>query len=1062
MGRERMFIFSAILAMSLCPDSAQAFAGPGSAWLVHLPVQSNGHDWVFRMSVSTQSGETTDAAVGVCLKADGQSEQVCSATSQMLLVDDLNEEDESADEPVYVLDRDHLETLLSPLGVHLEVGLEFALFFEDTSGRFLREYYNDSPSVEQSISFVIGSAGEPNTPIDLGTIVLSCDATATDSLGKPVWAYSDSDGDGYGAPETCVYAPSEELPTGLTRNSQDCDDGDPGTHPLALEITDFKDVNCDGLADTRQGQWVVDTLRAGPWSMVCADFNQDGAQECALTSMLNGQVIILHTMVKPIPTDGRRRDEPNLRSMHVVQEIFVGSAPATIVSSDVNSDGFPDLIVTVRNLGLIKILLNDGTGFFDDSQTIDLYHDAVNPMISYILLMADIIPVDPSTCPSLSEGQVCPNQGEEIVVLGYKTVGQTSQYTASLSVLGNQGGANSGNYQVVQRVTDGQLNSLGITGLNDLKGGLWLTSMDTDHDGHVDYIISGTDFDGSTISGAAYRGGVIAFRVGDNGLWCKDQQGKSELCGVQILGNRGGTYLDSLSVAIFDPAIGPQLVIGWHLGGLEVLTPPRSAQQDWSRDSSYTQTSPATANVVALWTGDLVPGGSTETIYVTTTGGLTIYSELRMISKVNATWQDSRISTLNGAPKDLQVVDLDGDGDRDIVTGYTYGQRLQIFEAMGRGRFNWSGAKRDRDIIGDPSILRRLSAIHQMDINGDGWMDIVGIVNRGQSPVSFLNNEGVLAAPNMISVPSQFIATPLSVQSGDIDQDTCEDLAITQSNGTVLIGLNHKIENLNEGEPTCTGIFDWTSLTVGPLPYGLVLEDLDGNGTLDLVSTQDPGSTEGSIQILWDLHVASATSSPRTVTWSSTQSRKLGDSTPRGLTSVPWATGRGRDLVVVTNGQKWVTRWRVQPSTEPVSIGRVTMALAADDLTYWPKKEMVVAVHGAGLTFVNLVDNPTEGLALSSGNSNKLTSHYTKSVAPITMADGIPRLLVTNVDGAAMLAEQRDDGTWVYTGARGLGGDAAVCIPFQLKQSGPADIACSGYYAGQLILLEWEESLRSQ
>lgn len=59
--------------------------------------------------------------------------------------------------------------------------------------------------------------------------------------------YADSDGDSYGNAadtETACSAPS-----GFVDNDDDCDDGDSGVNPSAIEVCDDQDNNCDGATD---------------------------------------------------------------------------------------------------------------------------------------------------------------------------------------------------------------------------------------------------------------------------------------------------------------------------------------------------------------------------------------------------------------------------------------------------------------------------------------------------------------------------------------------------------------------------------------------------------------------------------------------------------------------------------------------------------------------------------------------------------------------------------------------------------------------------------------------
>lgn len=58
--------------------------------------------------------------------------------------------------------------------------------------------------------------------------------------------YRDSDGDGYGDPETAIQSICEEKGASYVENGLDCDDTDPEVNPEAEEICDDVDNDCDG------------------------------------------------------------------------------------------------------------------------------------------------------------------------------------------------------------------------------------------------------------------------------------------------------------------------------------------------------------------------------------------------------------------------------------------------------------------------------------------------------------------------------------------------------------------------------------------------------------------------------------------------------------------------------------------------------------------------------------------------------------------------------------------------------------------------------------------------
>ena len=68
-----------------------------------------------------------------------------------------------------------------------------------------------------------------------------CDGEIDEGL-RSTW-YSDSDGDGFGDPDSAVEAC--EPPEGTVDNGEDCDDSDAAVHPGAEEVCDELDNDCD-------------------------------------------------------------------------------------------------------------------------------------------------------------------------------------------------------------------------------------------------------------------------------------------------------------------------------------------------------------------------------------------------------------------------------------------------------------------------------------------------------------------------------------------------------------------------------------------------------------------------------------------------------------------------------------------------------------------------------------------------------------------------------------------------------------------------------------------------
>jgi len=99
-----------------------------------------------------------------------------------------------------------------------------------------------------------------------------CDGSVDDgALDAPSW-YADTDGDGYGDPDSSAVAC--DAPSGHVANHDDCDDSEPAAYSGADELCDGVDNDCDGGVD-------VDAVDARTWY---ADADGDGFGDASTTT----------------------------------------------------------------------------------------------------------------------------------------------------------------------------------------------------------------------------------------------------------------------------------------------------------------------------------------------------------------------------------------------------------------------------------------------------------------------------------------------------------------------------------------------------------------------------------------------------------------------------------------------------------------------------------------------------------------------------------------------------------------------------------------------------------
>lgn len=183
-----------------------------------------------------------------------------------------------------------------------------------------------------------------------------------------------------------------------------------------------------------------------------------------------------------------------------------------------------------------------------------------------------------------------------------------------------------------------------------------------------------------------------------------------------------------------------------------------------------------------------------------------------------------------GLPTSLAMADFNGDGHLDVTVGVKANGDivpwLVMFPGNGSGGLG-SPATFTGSTISGPDI----TSIVAGDLNGDSRPDIVAISNS--SIAVYLNQgNGSFTAGQTIGGTGDFEGVAL----GDMDGDHCLDLISVTGQG-----LGHV------GKGNCDGTFQaynsWTVFGTGNEGFGLQVEDLNGDGHLDVI-TSGATSTE--------------------------------------------------------------------------------------------------------------------------------------------------------------------------------------------------------------------------
>ena len=181
----------------------------------------------------------------------------------------------------------------------------------------------------------------------------------------------------------------------------------------------------------------------------------------------------------------------------------------------------------------------------------------------------------------------------------------------------------------------------------------------------------------------------------------------------------------------------------------------------------------------------------------------------------------SAASTLaaGAGPYDARAADLDGDGDLDLVTGNLATDRLAWIENLGSGSF---GAIQD---VAGTTFPWRVDAA---DLDGDGDVDLIG---SSYASLSWVENQGA----GVFAVQSA-VATYVSpvdgmhVTAADLDGDGDLDVASILREGAELF-WNENTDGL--------GTFGPNKSIHGPFEAGWWVQaaDVDSDGDMDLVAS---------------------------------------------------------------------------------------------------------------------------------------------------------------------------------------------------------------------------------
>lgn len=258
--------------------------------------------------------------------------------------------------------------------------------------------------------------------------------------------------------------------------------------------------------------------------------------------------------------------------------------------------------------------------------------------------------------------------------------------------------------------------------------------------------------------------------------------------------------------------------------------------------------------------GDVNGDGKPDVLVVKNLVGDLVWFENPGSPDLSAPWKRHVIATKFMRSYDVALADLDGDGKPDVIASAWIGNKFAWFKNPGNTNGEW-----ERHTIDDNAPEAR--AIHAVDLNGDGKLDLIGTARTGNLVAWYENPGPPFTQKWKRHVIDDKTIFPTHGHPVDMDGDGDMDVVMAAGFHSAPPGSvsNQIIWYENVGSPG-KGT-EWKKHVIGELTdaFEAVAGDLNGDGKPDVAATawgpkgqvvwfENPGDPRGK----WVKHILKA------------------------------------------------------------------------------------------------------------------------------------------------------------------------------------------------------------